>query len=84
MNTDVIGWFNASKPNLFFHSQSYLFPPCQWDDWRQSDRLRHARRSQILFSDERSPKIKERSPPDLIHSQQTRHIQHFVLTIIFF
>ena len=26
-------------PNIFFHSQSYPFPPCQCDDCTNSDRL---------------------------------------------
>nr|WP_275993777.1 hypothetical protein [Argonema antarcticum] len=42
---EVLNWVNTRKPNLFFPSQSYPFPPCQWDDWKKNDCLRHAARS---------------------------------------
>ncbi|MEG4624125.1 hypothetical protein Q5691_07560 [Microcoleus sp. w1-18aA5] len=36
------------QPNLFIHSQSYLFPPFSWDDCTESDRLtNHKERSPL-------------------------------------
>ncbi|HEY9711378.1 MAG TPA: hypothetical protein V6D48_24430 [Oculatellaceae cyanobacterium] len=34
----LVGWVDASKLTLFFNSQSYLLPPFQCDDCRDSDR----------------------------------------------
>jgi len=51
------------KANLFFPSQSYPFSPFSCDACTDSDRLtNHKERSPFGLSDDRSPKMKERSP----------------------
>ncbi|MEG5052285.1 MULTISPECIES: hypothetical protein [unclassified Microcoleus] len=52
---------NSTQP--FFTITILSFPPFSWDACKDSDRItNHKERSPFVFSDDRSPKMKERSP----------------------